>query len=243
MSMPLHRPVILAAATPMELRAALAPMVENMPPVPAEGETATIRAGGRGVVLLVTGVGPLNAAYSMGRALGEVSRCMGVVNVGIAGSYDAAAVPVGSVALAVQEIYPEYGVSFDDRIDHEGVGLAQAKGPDGGVWEKLQLYPRTAAEEMGLQTSALENLPHVGFLTSGRVSGSCSVAASLRDNYGVLVENMEGFALGLAALRAGVPFLELRAISNVCGEREKAAWDIRGALSALGEACTALFAS
>ena len=50
------------------------------------------------------------------------------------------------------------------------------------------------------------------------------------------VEAMEGFGVLRAAALAGVPALELRAVSNAVGEEDRARWDIAGALAALGEA-------
>jgi len=46
---------------------------------------------------------------------------------------------------------------------------------------------------------------------------------------------MEGFGVALAAWQAGVPFLEVRAISNQVGERSKHNWRIGPALTALGQ--------
>lgn len=242
--MSLHRPLVLAAATPMELRAALAPLMDKLPTLPHEGESTTVRAAGRGLTLLVTGVGPLNAAYALGRLLGDGGRFLGVVNVGLAGSYDSQSLPLGAVALAGEEVFPDYGVETPQGLDHQGIGLAQAKGREGGVWERLPLYPLAAAKDMGFSPEALaslEALPLVPCLTSGRVSGSPEQAQRLRARYAVGLENMEGFALALGCLRAQLPFLELRSVSNPCGARDSEQWDKRLALTNLGKACAALF--
>lgn len=232
-----HRPLVVAAATPIELRAFVAPLVENLPPLPKEGESVTIRVAGKGVALLVTGVGPLNAAFSLGRALGDGGRFQGVINVGLCGSYDLERLPLCSVAVASEELYPDYGLQLDEGMEPESVGLAQAKGPDGAVWDRISLYPRAAAEAMSLSPAAREALEaalQAPFLTSGRVSGTSAVAVAMQQRYGVWVENMEGFALALACLRAEVPFLELRVVSNLCGARDDKQWDRRGACNALG---------
>jgi futalosine hydrolase len=47
------------------------------------------------------------------------------------------------------------------------------------------------------------------------------------------VEAMEGFGVLRAAARAGVPALEVRAVSNAVGERDRALWRIDDALAAL----------
>jgi futalosine hydrolase len=46
---------------------------------------------------------------------------------------------------------------------------------------------------------------------------------------------MEGAALHYTALMEGVPFLQLRAISNYIGERDKSMWKMAEAVSRLNE--------
>jgi futalosine hydrolase len=49
------------------------------------------------------------------------------------------------------------------------------------------------------------------------------------------IVNMEGAALFYACLLHGVPFIELRAISDLVGPRDKSSWDIPGAVHALNQ--------
>jgi futalosine hydrolase len=53
---------------------------------------------------------------------------------------------------------------------------------------------------------------------------------------------MEGFGALRAAALAGVPALEVRAISNAVAERDRDAWRIADALAALGRAVHTLVA-
>ena len=57
------------------------------------------------------------------------------------------------------------------------------------------------------------------------------VARTHRDHAAgaLLCEDMESAAVGLIALRAGIPCMVVRGISNLCGERYHAGWDISGA--------------
>ncbi|EFL40722.1 conserved hypothetical protein [Streptomyces griseoflavus Tu4000] len=50
-----------------------------------------------------------------------------------------------------------------------------------------------------------------------------------------LAEGMEGFGVAEAAVAQGVPVLEVRAVSNPVGPRDRAAWRIGDALTALTE--------
>ncbi|MEU5774924.1 futalosine hydrolase, partial [Streptomyces venezuelae] len=51
-----------------------------------------------------------------------------------------------------------------------------------------------------------------------------------------LAEAMEGFGVAEAAVLHGLPVMEIRAISNPVGPRDRAAWRIGDALSALSDA-------
>jgi nucleoside phosphorylase len=99
-------------------------------------------------------------------------------------------------------------------------------------------FPRvtTAAPDRALLEAALAELPEAYVLpiaTTGRVGGG-AVAE---------VEAMEGFAVLRAAALAGVPALEVRAISNPVGEPDRARWQIDEALSALAASVPKLIAA
>ena len=79
-------------------------------------------------------------------------------------------------------------------------------------------------------------------LTVSAASGDPDFARQLHARYQPTTENMEGFALALGCLQASIPFLEVRTISNLVGSRDKAHWDLNGALAQLAAALSGLFA-
>lgn len=84
--------------------------------------------------------------------------------------------------------------------------------------------------DRALLAAARAALPEAAALpvgTSARVGGGGA---------GAPVEAMEGFAVLRACALAGVPALELRAISNEVEEHDRAKWDFAGALAALAAA-------
>jgi futalosine hydrolase len=71
-------------------------------------------------------------------------------------------------------------------------------------------------------------------LTVSTVTGTAGRAAELTARHpGAAAEAMEGFGVAEAAAAHGVPVLEIRAVSNAVGPRDRAAWRIPGALAAL----------
>ncbi|MER5637468.1 futalosine hydrolase [Kitasatospora sp. NPDC002227] len=74
-------------------------------------------------------------------------------------------------------------------------------------------------------------------LTVSTVTGSAERAAELAGRHpGAAAEAMEGFGVAEAAGRFGLPVLELRAVSNAVGPRDRSAWRIGEALAALEQA-------
>jgi len=75
------------------------------------------------------------------------------------------------------------------------------------------------------------------------VHTSAAVGASDALSRGVAVEAMEGFGVLRAAALAGVPAVEVRAISNEIGEDDRSRWDLDAGLAALEQALPAMLAA
>ena len=120
------------------------------------------------------------------------------------------------------------------------VGLAGARGLEPGalVLGAEAVYcdvaaavpvPDRVVADAGLLAAAREALPEARVLPIG-------TSASVGGTHGVEVEAMEGFAVLRAAELAGVPALELRAVSNEIDEPDRGRWRFDDALAALGAA-------
>lgn len=227
-------PLIVATATPMEMRAAFFAL---NPSIPEEGGQCPLTIGQKSLILLVTGIGPINACMALAHLLGAFSRPLGVLNLGVAGAFDLDQLPLGQPVVVQEEIWPEYGLVTKDGIDPKGLGLALGKHDGRPVWDRLALEPEEHARRIGL---GLPDIPAAASLTVAGVTGTAQRAASLRNSYGAAIENMEGFALAWTCARLGVPFLEVRTISNLVGSRKPEHWDLQGALRRLGEIAQAI---
>jgi futalosine hydrolase len=228
--------LLVLTATANEMRAAF-------PDAPAvgQGETAEHAAGGRTVLLGVTGVGLLNTALCAGRWLARPD-VDGLVDLGIAGGYDLDETPMGSVCFAWRETWPEYGL-LDEQgaADPEGLGFAQAEADGRKIWNRLKLNPSRDAGRMGLTLG--EGWLRASGVTVSGVTGTPERAGWLKLSCNGQMENMEGFAAAYAATLRGLPFLEVRTISNLVGSREPDDWNLKGALRSLHDAADTLFAA
>ena len=247
--------IILVTATAMEMRVVMQGLGLDEA-VPEPGESLTRRVRDIPVRFVCSGIGPLAAAFTMGSLAGEgalsPARGRGILSLGIAGTYARHVAPIGSVVMADAEIWPEYGLLTEHGVDPVALGfpLAGKKGDiaPSPVWDTLVLSPATALAAMGLANPAVVPRPLESPLvvtgasvTVAAVSGTFSRAEELAVRYAALSENMESFPLALAATRLGIPFAEIRSVSNHVGDRSKEAWDIPAALVSLSYVSSVLF--
>ncbi|GAB3226722.1 futalosine hydrolase [Glycomyces halotolerans] len=170
--------------------------------------------------VLVCGVGPAAAAAATARTVAENSH-MGraydvVVNAGICGAFPGRA-RIGDVLIATDSVAAELGVALPGRLqplDELGFGSAR----------------------IGCNTVLTVGVEGVRgeILTLASITGSDALASELAARYPSAVgEAMEGFGVATAAQQSGIPFAEIRTVSNFIGDRDVAGWDWNGALKAL----------
>jgi futalosine hydrolase len=226
-------PIVLACAVDGERSAVCAGL--GLPKNAAAGRT--IVANGREAALLLTGIGPVNAAWRLGELLPGVPGVTGVVNLGIAGSYDPARAPLLAPVAATAEIWPEFGLRSGEDVDAAALKFPlHAKGP---IRDAIRLDPDRDAAALGLILPA--SWARAPSVTVAGVSAQARRAAHLAASRQALTENMEGFPLALICHDKGLPFLEVRVVSNLAGSRAAADWRVQGALRELGRVAAVLF--
>jgi futalosine hydrolase len=198
--------------------------------VTVAGRPDLLRAetGGGRVDLMVGGVGVAAAAAATAAELAGALYDV-VLSVGIAGGF--APVAVGGTVVASAVVEADLGAEDGDAfLPLSALGLGD---------ERHDLDPALVGELAG-RTGALVG----AVLSVSTVTGSVATAASrLRRTPDAAAEAMEGAGVLAAAGRFGVPFAEVRTISNRVGPRDRDAWRIGPALDALGSAIAALTAS
>lgn len=183
------------------------------------------RAGAAaGAEVIAAGVGPAAAATATATALARADAAgtpFGlVVSAGIGGGF-APAAPLGTVAVAEAIVAADLGAETDAGfvpVAELGFGTSQHLPPAG--------LSRRVAQALGAVYGPV--------LTVSTVTGTAERAAGLTRRHPTAVaEAMEGFGVAEAAAAANVPVLEIRAVSNAVGPRDRAAWRIGDALAAL----------
>ena len=213
--------ILIAAATPFEI----APLRQYLETEWTQEATGYFRRGNLRIMLSVTGVGLTATAYHLGRALLR-ERYDLAINAGLGGAIDPD-LALGQVVRVVSERFADLGVEeADGRFTsaHE-IGLVAA-----------DITPFRGGRLWDDSATANQLLQHVHAVSVNRVHGYAPSIERLREQYpDAQVESMEGAAFFYACLLNQQPLLQLRAISNYVAPRNRAAWQIAPAITALND--------
>lgn len=181
----------------------------------------------RGVYLAHLGVAKVNTAAGLALAL-HTLRPDRVVQFGIGGAFAGAGLELRQVAVATQETHLDTGVQLETEWhDMKALGFPLL----GAHYNAFPTDPTLTRTLTSLTAGAA-----CAFGTSETVTGNFALAEVLRERFGVSVESMEGAAAAQVCTAFGVPFAELRGISNVVGERDKTHWVLPDAVRAVNRA-------
>ena len=175
--------------------------------VPTEYERDLLFAGNAPAPVAVCGFGLAAAGVNAAHAIATMEAAAnGVVLVGAAGTYDESRHPLGSALVA--------GAVACDGIGAGGQSPAQL---GFGGEDTVRLSPPEGP----------------ALVSVAQASGDAHAAAAVAARHpGAAAEEMEGYAVALAAARFGVPVSIVRGISNCAGDRDRSRWRMAEALAA-----------
>ena len=202
------------------------PFVAGLTRVGEAGPRVTrYRAGGHDVDLLVTGVGMVATASWCSRLLAS-ARFDLTLNLGVCGSFKTAIVP-GSVVHVVSDRLGELGAEDGDRfLTIQQMGLLRD--------DEFPFKGGRLVNGSPPPNATLANLRAVDGITVSTVHGDEASIAAVSERFGPDVESMEGAAFMYCCLIHGVPFAQVRAVSNIVERRNRSAWKLPEAIAALG---------
>ncbi|MFF3159264.1 futalosine hydrolase [Streptomyces sp. NPDC057910] len=197
------------------------PVGEHVRPDGTRPPLTRFRAAGHAVEIdvLPVGVGPAAAAAGTAIALARTPYDL-VVSAGIGGGFPGVA-PLGSLVVASHLIAADLGAGSPEGflpVTELGFGRDRLASP--------HRLCQDAARALGALPGPV--------LTVTTATGTAERAAELLARHpSAAAEAMEGFGVAEAADQYGLPVLEIRAISNSVGPRDRSAWRIGDALAAL----------
>lgn len=169
------------------------------------------------------GVGPVEAAIRTTKELSGEHTYDAVLNLGVAGGMPGKA-EIGEVVIGSASVQADLGFEQADGSFEsiEGLGFTVS---------------RLDADEVLFQAvdESLLIEHHKGVIvTQSTVTGTkARLHETIRRVPEAFAEGMEGFSVLSAAREAGVPAVEIRAISNPVGPRKRDEWRLDDALTAL----------
>lgn len=180
---------------------------------------------GNEVEVLITGIGSAMTSYALARQLLWRSPEL-VLQAGIGGSFSEK-YPPESVVFVADEVFADLGaIQNDEFIDIFDLGLADANE-----------YPYTNRHLINPDTDQWikYGLPFVKGATINCISSTDAQVQLIRRKFNPEIESMEGAALHYTCLMEQIPFMQLRAVSNFAGERDKNKWKMKEATAVLNE--------
>jgi futalosine hydrolase len=187
------------------------------------------------------GVGKVAAAMALTALLHEGPRPRAVLLCGVAGAYPARhrrtppPLALTAVGIVGSDVLADEGVATPEGF----LDLGRAEpGP-----ALVDVGPFAAAPELVQFAAQRLAVPIVRGATVSTCSGVDALSAARHEHTAADVETMEGAAVAAVCQRFGVPLLQLRAISNWTGDRERGEWNLAAAMAALQAALVRLFAA
>lgn len=207
--------ILICAATTAEI----APLIEFI-----ENYQGAKAKPSHKVRVLVTGVGGIATTYNLMNSIYQQKPDY-LIQAGIAGGFNIMD-EIGKVVLIYEEIIGDMGAEekdtwmdiFDLQLVENTFPFTEKKliNPDFSDWDKL-------------------GIPIVRALSVNEVTTNANRIEILRQKYFPVVESMEGAAFHYVCLQQKIPFMQIRAISNYIGERDKANWKMEEAIANLSE--------
>lgn len=203
-----------------------------MTAVEAEREAVLRGLSGIGAFdVRLAGVGPASAAATTATALASADYDL-VISAGIGGGF-AGQADIGAIVLASEIVAADLGAESPDgfiSVDALGFGTSRIAA-DAALAMRWAETLRAAGKPVAVG-------PIVTVCTATGTAASASALAARVT--GAAAEGMEGFGVATAAQLRGVPVLEIRAVSNPVGPRDRSVWRIPEALRSLESAFSTL---
>lgn len=174
--------------------------------------------------VLITGVGAPQALFQLCKCFSR-SDFQAVIQVGIAGSFKES-ISNAEVVAVYRDRFADLGIvekdQIEDLVEKELASAAASPFSAGWLNNNSALIEKIALKKVSAATVNL-------------AGHSPELTRMIREKYDPEIESMEGAAFHFACREFKQPFLQLRAISNVIGERNKSKWKIKEAVENLNK--------
>ncbi len=172
--------------------------------------------------LLITGIGITAATYALTKQF-TIKRPGLVIQAGVGGSFDTA-LPLGTVVVVKKETIADQVVielgELKTLFDLKLVPRDQYPYTNGWLVNKNEFLNKI-------------KLKKVTGISVNEITTADQKIKFYKNSFNPVIESMEGAALHYVCLMEKIPFIQLRAISNYAGERDKRKWKMKEAVTNL----------
>lgn len=172
-----------------------------------------------------SGVGLPASCVSLTRLIYEEKPDL-IIQAGIAGTFNDT-LPLGKVVVTNEETFADIGVEEEGKWkDIFDLKL-----------EKSSYHPfdKRKLPNDWLTKFNLLKLPEAAGITINEISTNPTRIQQFIKKYEPVIESMEGAALHYVCRTMNVPFIQIRAISNYIGERDKSKWKMKESIENLND--------
>jgi futalosine hydrolase len=172
-----------------------------------------------------SGIGLLASSVSLMKMFVQETPSL-IIQVGIAGCFDKK-VPLGKVFAVKDDFAGDIGV-MENKNWKDLFDLKLDKANDAP-------YEKKSLPNPWLSQYNLLKLPTKKGVTVNTISTDKNKIDLYSGRYKATLESMEGAALHYMGRDLNIPFIQIRAVSNYVGERNKAKWEMQEAIYNLNE--------
>jgi futalosine hydrolase len=168
---------------------------------------------------LITGIGIPATIFHLTNKLLEKNYDL-VINAGIAGSFNDK-ISLAEVVFVKEDTFGDIGILENGNFNtlfESGFGNAND-------------FPFTNGRLINNNADAAKlNLPFAKAITVNRITDNVLELNNMQQKFSADIESMEGAAFHYVCLQKKISFLQIRAISNRVGERNKDNWEMKLAI-------------
>lgn len=172
-----------------------------------------------------SGIGILSSCFSIAKLIFEEKPDL-IIQAGIAGTFNNE-ISLSEVTAVKEEILADTGVEengkFKDLFDLK--------------LQNEDLFPFKNKRLINTQLDKLNylKLNEVTGITVNEITTRTERITQYKAKYNPAVETMEGASLHYCCMQTSTSFIQIRAISNYIGERDKSNWELKNTLKNLSE--------
>ncbi len=172
--------------------------------------------------VLITGIGVPSTLFHIQKRIHQMDYDL-IIQAGIAGSFNLD-LELGNPVLVKQDCFGDIGIEekeiFTSFFETGFIDKNEFPFTNGWLVNENEIFNQSI-------------LPSVKAVTVNKVSDSNLQTQQLVKAFNPDIETMEGAALHYICLQESIPFIQIRALSNYVGERDKTKWKTMEAIENL----------